>query len=363
MATKDFEVRQVLRAYREGIISERSFSELMDELCANGYGQQAKEASPRRSGGLNVVTGDAGLDAPGAIAKLMKPGKTYDRTAEDLGNIVALEHVNVTVPDQQKAGLFYINGLGLTRDPYMMTGPANMWVNAGRQQFHLPTSRPQVVRGHVGVVISDYDQLPKRLARIQSSLADTRFECCELDGHIEAVCPWGNRIHCYAPNQRFGPMAVGIAYVEFDVPTGAAAGIARFYSEIMGAQAAPLEDANGRFACVTVGTGQNLFFRETDRPIPPYDQHHIQVYINDFSGPHRRLAAKGLITQESDQHQYRFEDIVDPDTGKVLFTVEHEVRSMKHPLFLRPLVNRNPSQSIIGYSPGEDAKNWASTMN
>jgi len=26
---------------------------------------------------------------------------------------------------------------------------------------------------------------------------------------------------------------------------------------------------------------------------------------------------------------------------------------------LRPLVNRNPSQSIIGYAPGADAQNWA----
>jgi hypothetical protein len=106
-----------------------------------------------------------------------------------------------------------------------------------------------------------------------------------------------------------------------------------------------------------------MFFRESDKPTPPYDRHHLQIYINDFSGPHRRLAAKGLITQESDQHQYRFQDIVDPDSGKALFTIEHEVRSMKHPLYLRPLVNRNPSQSIVGYSPGEDARNWAMVSN
>ncbi len=48
-----------------------------------------------------------------------QPG--YDRTVEDLGNIVELGHVNVTVPDQHLAGLFYIAGLGLTRDPYLMT--------------------------------------------------------------------------------------------------------------------------------------------------------------------------------------------------------------------------------------------------
>ncbi|MEA2678567.1 MAG: hypothetical protein QOK03_289 [Candidatus Binataceae bacterium] len=38
-----------------------------------------------------------------------------------------------------------------------------------------------------------------------------------------------------------------------------------------------------------------------------------------------------------------------------LFTIEHEVRSMKHPLYMRPLVNRNPAQSNINYMPGHDA--------
>jgi hypothetical protein len=43
----------------------------------------------------------------------------------------------------------------------------------------------------------------------------------------------------------------------------------------------------------------------------------------------------------------------------MLFTIEHEVRSLKHPLYMRPLVNRNPSQNIMRYSPGYDAWNWA----
>ncbi len=62
----------------------------------------------------------------------------FDRTAEDLGNIVELGHVNVRVPDQSKAIAFYLMGLGLTRDPYLMAGLENMWVNVGRGQFHLP---------------------------------------------------------------------------------------------------------------------------------------------------------------------------------------------------------------------------------
>jgi len=37
--------------------------------------------------------------------------ETFDRTAEDLGNSIHLEHVNVRVPDQRLATLFYVAGL------------------------------------------------------------------------------------------------------------------------------------------------------------------------------------------------------------------------------------------------------------
>jgi catechol-2,3-dioxygenase len=340
MPNKEFEQQQILKAYRKGIISDELFAAQMKELGANGS-----------SNGMGMQNGMA------------KAEKTYDRAAEDLGNIVALEHVNVTVPSQELANRFYIDGLGLTRDPYMMTGPNIMWVNVGRNQFHLPNSKPQVLRGHTGVVIPDRAALLKRLGRVRKHLEGTKFDFCEMDGYAEAICPWGNRIRLFEPNERFGRISLGIPYVEFDVPPNTADGIARFYSEIMGAQAAPLEDKNGRFACVTAGDGQNLFFRETDRPIPPYDNHHIQIYIADFSGPYRKLVQRGLITQESDQHQYRFQGIVDPSNGKKLYEVEHEVRSLKHPLYMRPLVNRNPAQNIMAYAPGYDAFNWAMAPN
>jgi hypothetical protein len=62
-----------------------------------------------------------------------------------------------------------------------------------------------------------------------------------------------------------------------------------------------------------------------------------------------------MITEESDQHQYRFQTIFDPANGEPVFEVEHEVRSLRHPLFARPLVNRNPAQRIMNYQPGQDA--------
>ena len=156
--------------------------------------------------------------------------QTYDRAAEDLGNSIHLEHVNVQVPDQRLAQLFYVVGLGLTRDPYLMVADNNMWINVGRSQFHLPTGKPQVLRGHTGIVIEGREALLERLAGVRKKLDGTQFAFAEHNDHVEATCPWGNRVRCYEPDAaRFGRIALGIPYVEFDVPVGAAQGIAAFY--------------------------------------------------------------------------------------------------------------------------------------
>jgi hypothetical protein len=81
----------------------------------------------------------------------------------------------------------------------------------------------------------------------------------------------------------------------------------------------------------------------------------MQLYFADFSGPHRRLLERGLVTEESDAHQYRFVDIVDPKSNAPQFSIEHEVRSLRHPLYGRTFVNRNPAQTNTRYVPGRDA--------
>jgi len=285
--------------------------------------------------------------------------QTFDRAAEDLGNSVHLEHVNVTIPDQRLATLFYVAGLGLTRDPYLMASDNNMWINVGRSQFHLPTGNPQVLRGHTGIVMEGREALLSRLASVRKKLDGTRFDFSERNDHVEAICPWGNRIRCYEPDPaRFGRLALGFPYVEFDVPVGTAKSIARFYREMIGTPA-EVVNGDGTAARVKVGKDQHLIFRETDRPLPDFDEHHIQIYVADFSGPHQRLKERGLVNREDNQYQYRFRDIVDLDSGKPLFTIEHEVRSLTHPMFLRPLVNRNPALTTRNYSMGHDDQAWA----
>jgi hypothetical protein len=280
----------------------------------------------------------------------------FDRTTEDPGNIVELGHVNVRVPDQHLATLFYVTGLGLTRDPYLMTGVTNMWINVGRGQFHLPTGQAQVVGGHIALVVPDLDALRHRLDMVREPLAGTRFSVRETAEFVEATCPWGNRMRCFAPAHRFGPVNLGMPHVELSVARGTAPGILAFYRDIIGAHAEPGDD--GRHVRVAVGPSQWIILRETDGELPAFDGAHVQVTLHDFSGPYRRLLERGLISQEDDAHQWRFRDIVDPASGRVLATFEHEVRSMRHPMYGRPLVNRNAAQSNVAYVPGQDAWVW-----
>jgi hypothetical protein len=284
--------------------------------------------------------------------------QTYNRAAEDLGNAVHLEHVNVNIPDQRLATLFYVAGLGLTRDPYLLVSDDNMWVNVGRSQFHLPSGSARRLRGRTGIVISGRQTLLDRLASVRKKLEGTQFSFTEHNDYIQAVCPWGNQIRCHEPDAaRFGRITLGIPYVEFDVPPGSAKGIAAFYAKMVEAPTEVVED--GTVARITVGQSQCLFFRETDRPLPEFDEHHIQIYVANFSGPYRRLMAKSLVTTEDNRYQYRFRDIVDLESGRHLFTIEHEVRSMTHPNFLRPLINRNPAQTARTYSAGHDQWIWS----
>ena len=285
--------------------------------------------------------------------------KQYDRDAHVVGNIVHLEHFNVVVDDQRLATLFYVTGIGGTRDPYLFTGLENMWVNFGRTQCHLPSrgAKPEVVRGTIGFVVPSLEDLVKRfehagreMKRVAPELPN-KFSFKRQEHFVDATCPWGNRVRCHAPSPEFGNIELGIAYVDFDVPQGTADGIARFYKEVMNA---PSKAQGGR-AAVSVGRNQRLYFTETSKPLPEYDNHHIQVYIADFASPYHWLKPRDLINMETDAEEWRFQWITDPKDGKKLFQIEHEVRSMKHRLFARPLVNRNHGVTNLNFVLGADA--------
>jgi hypothetical protein len=225
---------------------------------------------------------------------------------------------------------------------------------------HLPNrggKAPEVLRGTAGFVVPSLEEAKKRLEHAGNEMkriapdVKTRFSWREKEGTIEATCPWGNRVRLHAPSPEFGRTELALAYVDFDVPQGTAEGIARFYNEIM---RAPARFDKNRTS-VSIGRDQRLFFTETAAPQPEYDNHHIQIYIADFASPYHWLKERGLINMETDAEEWRFQWITDPRDGRKLFQIEHEVRSMKHRLFARPLVNRNHGVTNLNFVPGADA--------
>ena len=284
----------------------------------------------------------------------MAEARDFNRSEENVGNVLNMEHINLTVPDQQVAALFYVTGLGFTRDPYVDFGTRNMWINAGAQQFHLPKSTAQKWRGHIGVVVPDLDDLTRRLGAVSEMLEGTQFEWFAKNDHIAVTCPWGNAIRAYAPDA-FPGIYLGIAYAQMDVSPGVSEGIAGFYRQVFLAPVEVVDDEQGRRVEVSTGVDQRLIYRETADDIGGYDGHHIAIYVADFSSPHEFLVERDLVTEETDQHQYRFQAIVDPDSGETLAELEHEVRSLRHPMYGRNLVNRNAAQSFRNYINGRDA--------
>ncbi len=63
----------------------------------------------------------------------------------------------------------------------------------------------------------------------------------------------------------------------------------------------------------------------------------------------------GLISEEVRNHQFRFKELIDPETHRPLLTLEHEVRSLHHPMFNRSMVNRDANESARRYRRGRDA--------
>ena len=92
---------------------------------------------PLRDHGLEWIHSPAaGVGNDNEVSKLVRDflgpeGTHHSVVTRDLPRF---EHVNLQIPDQTQGNLFYIQGLGLTRDPYMNTGLANMWINVGKSE-------------------------------------------------------------------------------------------------------------------------------------------------------------------------------------------------------------------------------------
>jgi hypothetical protein len=93
-------------------------------------------------------------------------------------------------------------------------------------------------------------------------------------------------------------------------------------------------------ATVNVGVNQHFHFVEKRDPSLVKHSNHVAVYLTRYQTVYAELKRRQLLLEPDRKEQFRFAKIIDPDTGEVLFEFEHEMRSLYHPDFLKPLINR-----------------------
>ena len=276
-----------------------------------------------------------------------------EKASPDLGNFLFFDHVNMQVTDHRLATLFFIEGLGLTRDPYRNVGVRNMWANVGTQQFHLPIGQPPRFAGEVGVALPDLEQVAVQLELVREPLRGTAFEFAREaggngSGHahesVRVIDPWGRQLRLFRANAFPGRNPLAIPYIEFYVAPGTHEGIARFYREVIGAPVEILNAAGEPTAHVFSGPHHALRFREKRGETPSGHALHVALYLTRFWEVYQRMEALGIVFEKAANEQFRFMDIpaLNPSgkPGAPLYSIEHEMRSAYHLDYRRPLVNR-----------------------
>jgi hypothetical protein len=262
--------------------------------------------------------------------------------APEVGSIVHWEHVNLRVTDHRLATLYFIEGLGLTRDPLRNVSTRNMWVNVGTQQFHLPIGDPSPLPGEVGLVVPDLEAVERQLEEVTPALKETAFVVERTERGLRTRSPWGHQIHVQAQSAETGRLPQALTYVEFWVPPGTAGTIGAFYQDVLQCPVERRPIHGDPAVWVTVGSYQTFRFRERPDATVVLHTNHVAVYVTRYRAIYASLERLGALMESDANQQFRFKRIVDPTDRTLLFEFEHEVRSLHHPDYRRPLVNRIP---------------------
>lgn len=289
--------------------------------------------------------------------------------------LLLIEHLNLNVLSTEVALSFY-EALGCCRDasrPMTKT----LHCNCGAlTQFHTPSPKQEVFiagsgaqrwRGEIELLYKDMEQLQAATKRVQALLSLEEFKGSKLSvpqvtdhSQGQAVTgPYGNRfvLRIAEPARllALGPASglrkgsencsiVGLGAITLEVPVNAAEAGAQFYSEVLGFRKEHLAD--GRWAVIGgPNLSQQLILSESATATEEELGEHMAIYISDFDNSFRRLQSRGLIwvnprfehldnattvDEAVQQNCFRFKDIVDTSTGRILFRLEHEVRSTQH---------------------------------
>ncbi|MBC92774.1 MAG: hypothetical protein CMM38_03965 [Rhodospirillaceae bacterium] len=267
------------------------------------------------------------------------------KTFPEVGGILHLDHINFQVSDHDLATIFFIGGLGLTRDPFRRADETNMGVNVGLQQFHLPRrGATPPFPGLVGLIVPDLDIIRLRLTRLNKlqKFKDTPYKARFENNAANIVSPFGFRMRLHSSKSMPFLRPLGIGYIEIPVPSGVLEHIVKFYREVFHS-ITQIEKRNGsRTASVNVGPFQKLFFVE--KKLASYELYnfHISFHITHYNTARDIIRERGALMGTGEGEVFFCDKIFNPENGDHIFSLTNEVRSVYHGDYMRPLINRWP---------------------
>ena len=275
-----------------------------------------------------------------------KPLDDWERLPE-IGGVLHLEHFNFEMLDHDIATIFFMNGLGLTRDPYRRADENNMGVNVGMQQFHLPRRgrKTPPFYGEVGLVVPDIQLIRARLERLDRMhrFEGTAYQITAVgEKNLKLISPWGIPMRLWQAGVLPFQRPLGLAYVDIPVKHGKTGELVVFYQELLKTPYRQ-ERLNGETAAIfTVGPHQYLRFRERDLEDYNLYDFHVAYYVTNYNEVRDAAMKVGKLQGEGRGQVCFIEGPFDPVSGKSILKFQQEWRSVYHPDFMRPLVNRWP---------------------
>ena len=265
----------------------------------------------------------------------------------EIGGILHLEHFNFEMLEHEMATIFFMNGLGLTRDPYRRIDENNMGINIGMQQFHLPRRRRKTPPffGEIGLIVPDLQVIRARLERLErmGRFEGTAYQITSVsENNLRVRSPWGISMRLWKAGVLPFQRLLGLAYFDIPVEQGRAAALSVFYEGLLKAPFR-LENLEGETTAIcTVGPYQYLRFRERD--LDDYDLYdfHVAYYITNYNEVRDIAIRTGKLQGDGTGQICFVEGAFDPDSGKTILPFQQEWRSVYHSDFMRPLVNRWP---------------------
>tara|TARA_B100000029_G_scaffold162573_1_gene158620 strand:+ start:877 stop:1785 length:909 start_codon:yes stop_codon:yes gene_type:complete len=269
----------------------------------------------------------------------------FSKILPEVGGILHLDHINFQVSDHDLATVFFIGGLGLTRDPFRRADETNMGVNVGLQQFHLPRrGATPPFPGLIGLIVPDLDIIRLRLSRLNKlqKFKDTPYEANFEDNAAKITSPFGFCIRLHSSKSMHFLKPLGIGYVEIPVPNGVADDILKFYCEVFHS-IATIENRDGnKTAAINVGPFQKLYFVEKELDSYELYNFHISFHVTHYNRAREMIKERGALMGTGEGEVFFFDKIFDPETGASIFSMTNEVRSVYHGDYMRPLINRWP---------------------